>query len=77
MKNTGVTKNIYVDSKDEYININSDMYVYVVEMVQCPPQVGILSGTFFLDTAQTGLKLMDIKTKKQHLFWPYTGIRRF
>ena len=29
MKNTGVTKNVYVDSKDEYININSDMYVYV------------------------------------------------
>ena len=46
-------------------------------MAQCPPQVGILSGTFFLDIAQNGLKLMDIKSKKQHLFWPYNGIRRF
>ena len=77
MKNTDVTKTVSVDSKDECININSDIHVYVVEMVQCPPQVGILSGTFLLDIAQTGLKLMDIKTKKKHLFWPYNGIRRF
>ena len=72
-KNINGSREVFVDSIEN--SMHSDMYI--VQMVECPPQVSIQKGTFIIDIALNGLRLLDIKTEIQHMFWPFNGIRRF
>ena len=50
--------------------------IFIVQVIQSPSEVGILSGNFYLHIMQDGIKLLT-KNKARSLFWPFNGIRRF